>query len=234
MRFLYLDDSGKPHPGHPSRCLVFGGFSIDESNWHAFVRQLSGAKAAHFPKRGRPSDWELKSKDFTSQNSWKRATNRAFCMEMADILRRNKCSVYVVYLHKQNASKPLHESWVVPRCFQVLATKFACELAAESTTGAMVCDWSTHDVDQHVSNCVQSFVLTKGITSIVGGVSYGSSSSLVPVQVADIIASTFRRFHEGQSPYIEPLVEEFRGLVWNRVGLKDVDGFPARTELCLF
>ena len=56
MKVLYVDDSGKVHANDHSKVAVFGGFSIDEGKWHQFVRQISGAKALHFPDRPKPYD----------------------------------------------------------------------------------------------------------------------------------------------------------------------------------
>ncbi len=92
-----------------------------------------------------------------------------------------------------NARKPLHQDWIIPRCFQVLAAKFACELSsiAPNKGGLITCDWSTYHMDRHVSDCVHTFVLAHQITTIVGGVTYGSSRSLVTIQVVDRVAGAF-------------------------------------------
>jgi hypothetical protein len=142
---------------------------------------------------------DLKSRDFLTPNAWNRSTNRRFCHEVVDILRRNGCSVYAVYCRKANARKPLHQEWIIPRCFQVLAAKFACELSsiAPNKGGLITCDWSTYHMDRHVSDCVHTFVLAHQITTIVGGVTYGSSRSLVTIQVADLVAGAFRIYNEG-------------------------------------
>lgn len=233
MRFLYLDDSGKPETAHPSKVLAFAGFSVDQRKWHDVVRQLSGAKAMHFPGRGKPAKWEVKSEDFTTPNAWNRAKNRQFCFEVVSILKRNECTVYAAWLNKANASQPLHQDWAVPLCFQVLASKFERELVEWGTHGTIVCDWSTYPLDRHVSNCVQSFVLKHGITSIVGGVSYGSSRSLVPVQACDLIVSVYRRFAEGGT-YLQDLMDAIRGLVRNRSTERDVTGHSCVSEVKLF
>jgi Protein of unknown function (DUF3800) len=86
MRLLYLDDSGKANPKDESKFLVYGGLSLDATNWAEFHRRVTGLKAATFPKRGYPNDWELKSKDFLVPNSWTRERNREFCASLIKIL----------------------------------------------------------------------------------------------------------------------------------------------------
>ena len=233
MRILYLDDSGKPHPNHPSRVVAFAGISVDESQWHDLVRQITGAKGKYFPKRGKPVEWELKTKDFLTPNAWKRANNRRFCNEVAEILRKNNCHVYAVYFEKAASKGPLKEDWAVPLSFQRLAEKFECELRAANTRGSIVCDWSTHALDRHVSNCVQSHIITQGMHAIIGGVTYGSSQSLVPIQVSDLVAATFRITEEGGS-HLAPLRAAFEAIQSNPVGVRDFNGFSARAVSKLF
>lgn len=167
MRFLYLDDSGKIHPNDPTRVVVFGGFSIDEAQWHSLVRQINGAKSNFYPKRGtpigNPHSWEVKSSDYLTHNAWNRKKTRQFCMELGNILRRNQGSVYAVALEKRLAKPPLDESTYVPLAFQRLVVKFMEELAYCNTTGTVVCDWSTHRLDRHIANCVQSMVAARGL-----------------------------------------------------------------------
>ena len=38
MRFLFIDDSGKPDPKDHSKVLAFAGFSLDEADFHSFRR----------------------------------------------------------------------------------------------------------------------------------------------------------------------------------------------------
>lgn len=233
MRILYLDDSGKPHPNHPSKVVAFAGMSVGETQWHDLVRQVSGAKGAFFPKRGKPVDWELKAKDFLTPNAWNRANNRRFCFALTDILRKNGCSVYAAYFEKAASKHPLTEDWVVPLCFQRLAEKFECELSAMQTTGSIVCDWSTHALDRHVSNCVQSHVIAQGMYAMVGGVTYGSSQSLAPIQVSDLVSATFRISEEGGA-HLAQLRAALEVLQSNPAGARDRRGHSPRSVSKLF
>ena len=233
MRFLYLDDSGKPHDAHQSRFVAYAGFSVDESNWHSLVRQLSGAKARHYAKRGSPHDWEIKCTDYLSKNAWNRSNNRRFCLEVVDILVRNDCTVYAVYLDKSNAKQPLADNWVVPRCFQVLAAKFERELARRQCTGTIVCDWSTYTVDRHVTRCVQSLVVSRGLSSLIGDVTYASSEAAGPIQICDLISGAYRMYNEGAGR-IQPFMDALSKLAWTQSGARDVLGFPVSTVVKLF
>jgi len=234
VRVLYLDDSGKPHSKHPSRCVAYAGFSVDEADWHALVRHVTGAKARHFPRRGKPTDWELKSVDFLTKNAWNRANNRRFAFEVVDILKRDRCTLYAACFDKALATKPLDEGWVVPLAFQRLAAKFDAELAAAGTRGVIMCDWSTHALDRHVSDCVQSFVLTRGLAStIIAGVTYGSSRSLIPIQVCDLVAGAFRMWLEG-ARRLDRLVAELNALRFCRPGVSDALGLPVDSVVNLF
>ncbi|MBS0210713.1 MAG: DUF3800 domain-containing protein [Planctomycetes bacterium] len=232
MRILYLDDSGKIHPNDPTSVVVFGGFSIDESNWHRLVRQLNGAKAAFFSNRGNPNDWEIKSSDFLTRNNWNRAKKRQFCHEVASILRRNGCHVYVVSMNKSNATPPLQEPRFVPLAFQRLAAKFHEEVKNHNTKGTIVCDWSTHHLDRHITHCVSSMISTYGMYDLFGGVTYGDSIALPPLQIADLIARTFRITLEGQT-YLAQFKALFDAQEFTAPGL-DVLGFDIGSIFKLF
>lgn len=237
MRFLYLDDSGKIHPNDPTRVVVFGGFSIDEAQWHSLVRQINGAKSNFYPKRGtpigNPHSWEVKSSDYLTHNAWNRKKTRQFCMELGNILRRNQGSVYAVALEKRLAKPPLDESTYVPLAFQRLVVKFMEELAYCNTTGTVVCDWSTHRLDRHIANCVQSMVASRGLQSLRGGVTYGDSLALAPLQVADLIARTFRITLEGSS-HLREFETRLRDLAFRRGGVQDCMGCPVDSVFRLF
>ena len=233
MRILYLDDSGKIHANHDSTVAVFGGFSIDEGVWHRFVKQVNGAKAYFYPMKPKPYEWEIKSTDFLTANAWKPKARRGLCSEVVRILRRNDCRVYAVTMEKSKAVDTLEESKFVPLAFQRLVAKFNAEVVAEANTGSITCDWSNYPMDHHISNCVTSMVITNGMFHLRGGVTYGSSSSLVPLQVADLIAGTIRRSLEGQR-HLNGLAEDFRNLRMTQPGILDVHGYPIDSILKLF
>jgi hypothetical protein len=233
MRFLYISNSGNPNPQHPSRYVVFGGFSVDESNWTKIVRQLAGAKARHYPKRGNPNNWKVKSADYITRNAWNRSNNRRFCFEVADILSRNDCTVYAVYLDKSKARSPLKRKSIVPKCVQVLATKFTAELESRDCRGTIVCSSTSYATERHVSRCLHSFIISQKIANVIGDLVHGSSSVSGPLQISDLVAGAYRVFLEGGAR-LDPLLIAFRNLVWHQSESLNVIGHPVSTEARLF
>jgi hypothetical protein len=156
----------------------------------------------------------VKSEDFLAPNSWLRAKRRRFCFELASILRRNHCRVYAITLDKAKVNDPLTEEKFVPIMLQRLVGKFHHQVQGDHDTGSVVLDWSTHQMDHHITQCVISMTVVKQMVALVGGVSYGSSAALPPLQVADLIVSTFRRQAEGQ-PHVSELAASFSTLQYN-------------------
>jgi hypothetical protein len=233
MKFLYLDDSGKIHSNDSSKYFVLGGFSVDEGNWHKVVRQVSGAKSHFFRARGRPHEWEMKNTDFLTANAWNRSRNRGLCFEICTILKRNQCRVFVASLEKARANDALDEAKFFPLAFQRLVAKFNAEVVRSAGTGTVICDWSTHQMDRHLTNCISSLIITRNMDLLRGGVTYGSSKALVPLQVCDLIAGAIRRSLEGQT-HIDPLADRFRELRYLEAGQTDVLGYPIDSILSLF
>ncbi len=233
MKYLYLDDSGKIHTNDHSKFFVLAGFSVDEGHWHRFIRQINGAKGNYFPTNGKPYDWEVKSTDFLTSNAWKRAKRRGLCQQLVRILERNGCHVYVASLEKARANDALDEAKFFPLAFQRLVAKFNAEIISKAETGSIVCDWSTYKMDHHTSQCVTSMVVTNKMDLLRGGVTYGSSSALPPLQVSDIIAGAFRRSLEGQA-HMNALVTELRNLRFFEAGKVDVLGHPVDSILRVF
>jgi hypothetical protein len=235
MRLLYLDDSGKISPKHPSKFLVYAGFSVDAGEWQTLTRRITGAKYHYYPNRGsgRPDDWELKTENFLRPNEWKRSNNRRFCNAVVDILDACECRVYAVGLEKQKAKSALNDRRFVPLMFQRMAAKFADELSLPPEHGAIVCDWSTHGLDRHVSNCIQTFAFSNKLDQLVGGVSYASSQSLAATQVADLIAGAFRISWEG-GMHVAPLIMRLNRLRHRRSGTNCVCGYPVDSVFRLF
>ena len=224
---LYLDDSGKVHPNDGAKVAVFAGFSVDEEHWHRLVRQIAGAKGSYFPQRGKPHEWEVKSEDYLTVNNWQRAKKRNFCFELVNILKRNRCSVYSVSLEKAKAKDELLEDKFVPLMLRRLIAKFHDQTETLGSTGSVVLDWSTHQLDHHITQCVTAMTVTNAMTRLRGAVTYGSSAALPPLQVADIIASTFRRDAEGQ-PHIRELAKSLEDLRYTRPYAHDEFG----NEMC--
>jgi hypothetical protein len=233
MRILYLDDSGKIHPHDPSKVVVFAGFSVDEEHWYNLFRKIVGTKAKHFPNRGNPNEWEIKSADYIDSNNWKRQKKRQFCFAFPRILRATGCYVYAVSLEKAKANDALKEEKFVPLAFQRLIAKFNDEINIADTTGSIVCDWSTHQMDRHLTSCVNTMIFTRYMVRLRGSVTYGSSHALPPLQVADLIAGTFRRSLEGRSD-LDALAEAFRDLRYTNPGQRDTFGYSVDSVFKLF
>jgi len=222
MRMLYLDDSGKAHPNDSSRFLVYAGISVAAANWADLHRRITGLKAATFPDRGNPNEWELKSKDFVLENAWARRKNRDFCLQLARVLGECECSVYVVAAEKSRAQRPSRDRWLVPLMFQRLLAKFAVEAGADNSM--IVCDWGSYKLDHHISACVQSYAVPRGL-SLIGGVTYASSESFTTIQVADLISAAFRHSYEGRT-HASTLIAELLRLRFSRPGSVCLEGHP--------
>jgi hypothetical protein len=222
VRLLYLDDSGKAHPNDSSRVLVYAGISLDASSWAELHRRITGLKAALFPGRGNPNEWELKSKDFVLPNTWARKKNRDFCWHLARILEDCECTVYAVTAEKRRAQRPTRDEWLVPLMFQRLLAKFAVEAAGDEAM--IICDWNSYKLDHHISVSVQSYAVPRGL-SLIGGVSYGSSEAFTTIQVADLISAAFRHSHEGRH-HAAMFVNELQKLRFSRAGERCLEGYP--------
>jgi hypothetical protein len=235
MRLLYLDDSGKLHPNDSSTFVTFGGFSIDESQWHPFVRRVSGAKRAFFPNRdgGNPNLWEIKSTDFLKPSNIKKKVYQRFFDELLRILKQSGCRAYGVRIPKDKLIPPVIEEKYIPLAFQRLIAKFYAETQYYRTTGSVVCDWSAYDMDHHLAQCVVSSVISRNLTDLIGGVTYGSSHSLVPIQVADLISGAINRQAQGRSD-LDALVRGIKSLQLENRSSLDIDGFPVVSVFNLF
>jgi hypothetical protein len=136
-------------------------------------------------------------------------------------------------LEKSKAVGALDESKFVPLLFQRLVAKFENEVANEANTGSIVCDWSTHKLDHHISNCVTSLVIANKLNLLRGGVTYGSSSSLLSLQVADLIAGAFQR-HLGGQVHLSDFIMALEKLRYTNPGATDFQGYPIDSILRLF
>jgi Protein of unknown function (DUF3800) len=233
---LYLDDSGKTDPKHPSKYLVYAGLSFNDADWRTLSNRITGAKAGFFPKRakGRPDDWELKSVDFLVRNAWQRKNNREFCYELVSTLKRSGCSVYGCIAEKARARRRLAETWLVPLMFQRAMAKLYDEMQqTDNATAMIVCDWSSYKLDHHISDCVGSYAVSRGLDGVFSGVSYASSASTPLVQTADLIAGAFRISYEGGT-HLDPLIAKLSALRYTRVGVKCVGGHPMDSVFKVF
>ena len=195
-RVLFLDDSGKPEQSHPSRALVFGGFSIPSAQVPALSRRMAGAKARFYPGRGDPALWELKSYYLIKPNPWRRRKNRDFVDEAARIIRESGGTVYTVSFNKRRMHHPMTLKTTMPLQLQALVEHFAIECAEHRETGLIVSDWSNHHDDAHASKCVGSFVTSRRLP-LHPSVYYANSLTTQAIQVADLIAGVRRRVVEG-------------------------------------
>lgn len=197
-RILYLDDSGKPDPKHASGAVVIAGFALDADDYPTFSRRVLGAKRAHYPRRGLPQVWELKSAEIIKPNPWKRAKNRAFVNEIDRLLRTMGGTAFSATIVKANMHHPMTLATTMPLQLQVLVEHFDAECRGLGRTGMVVADWSSHHYDQHASQCVASFAASRKL-AIHPCVYYASSHSNEGIQVADLISGIRRRAAEGDA-----------------------------------
>ncbi len=199
-RILYLDDSGKPDANHASGAVVIAGFSIDAGAYPTLSRRVLGAKGHFYPARGVPLAWEIKSTDIVKPNPWKRSKNRNFVDEVARILESVGGTAYATTIVKSRMHHPMTLATTMPLQLQYLVEHFDAECRNMGTMGMVVADWSSHQYDQHASQCVASFVASRKLT-VHPCVYYASSHSCEGIQVADLIAAVRRRTVEGDQRF---------------------------------
>ena len=124
-RMLYLDDSGAISPKHSSGAVVIGGLSVSSTKVPRLTRRISGAKARHFPERGRPSQWELKSTDLLTPKAWRNRRNQALVLEVVRILGGLDCTVYTASIDKARMHHSMATKASMPMQLHRLVEHFA-------------------------------------------------------------------------------------------------------------
>lgn len=195
-RMLYLDDSGAISLNHSSGAVVIGGLSIPSTKVPRLTRRISGAKAHHFPERGRPSSWELKSTELLTPRGWRNRRNRALVLEVARILGGLDCTVYTASIDKARMHHSMATKTSLPMQMHRLVEHFAVECAHRKEIGIVVMDRSNDRLDAHVSHCVASYVTSKNLP-LHPVVHYVDSMTSEPTQAADLISAARRRTIEG-------------------------------------
>lgn len=195
-RVLYLDDSGKPDAKHASRAVVIAGFAVDADLYPTLSRRVQGAKGLFYPKRGAPKTWEIKSETVIKPNPWKRSNNRKFAEELGRIIKSVGGTIYSAAIDKTKLNHPMSLATTMPLQLQCLVEHFDAECRTLGTAGMVIADWSSQFNDQHASQCVASFVVSRKLC-LHPCVYYASSHSCEAVQVADVIAGVRRRTIEG-------------------------------------
>ena len=197
-RVLYLDDSGKPHPGDSTGAVVIAGFSVPSEEAQTLHRRIAGAKSHFFHQLGDPSGWEMKSSKMMRRRRLRSTRYRNFVDEVLRILGTLDCTVYSVSIEKRNMAHQMKLSTTMPLQLQVLIRHFARECEAEGGTGMIVSDWSNQGLDSHANNCVASFVVSRHLNHHPG-VYYTDSAASHAIQVADLVAGIRRRAIEGDA-----------------------------------
>lgn len=193
-----LDDSGKPDASHASGAVVIGGFAVDSAIYPDLSRRILGAKGRFFPGRGVPQAWEIKSSQLIKPNPWKRRKNRAFCTEVVDLIKTAGGTCFAATIVKARMNHPMALSTTMPLQLQILVEHFDAECRVLRRMGMVIADWSSHQHDQHASQCVASFAASRKL-AIHPSVYYASSHANEGIQVADLIAGVRRRAEEGDS-----------------------------------
>lgn len=175
-----------------------GGFSIPAADVPVLSRRIAGAKARFYPGRGDPGKWEVKASRTIGPNPWRRSKNRRFVAEARRSLGNFDCTVYTASIDKRRLYHPMTLATTAPLQLQALVEHFSVECAEHSETGLIVSDWSNHSLDAHTSQCVASFVISRGLP-VHPCVYYASSLGSHAIQVADLIAGIRRRVLEGDT-----------------------------------
>lgn len=197
-RVLYLDDSGAPALNHASGAVVIGGLAVASAKVPYLSSRIAGAKALHFPKRGSPHSWEMKSTDLLTSKGWRNRKNRALVLEVLRILKLLDCTIYTASIDKARIYHPMAAKTSLPMQMHRLIEHFAVECAHRREIGLVVMDRSENRLDAHTSKCVASYVASKRLP-LHPAVHYVDSMSSEPTQAADLIAAIRRRTIEGTS-----------------------------------
>lgn len=200
-RILFLDDSGKPDPNHASGAVVLAGLAMDSSLYPSFSRRIQGAKASFYPTRGAPQDWEIKSDRIVKPVLWRRRKTKRFVQELIRIATTVDVSVYSATISKTRMIQALTLTTTMPLQLQRLVEHFDAECRTLGRMGMIVSDWSTHNLDQHASKCVGSYVRSRNI-AMHPCIYYASSHGNEAIQVADLIAAVRRRTEEADSAMV--------------------------------
>ena len=209
-RLLYLDDSGATSLNHSSGAVVIGGFSVASTAVPKLTRRISGATAHHFPERGRPSRWELKSTDLLTPKGWRNRRNQALVFEVIRILGDLDCTTYAASIDKSKMHHSMATKTSLPMQMHRLVEHFAVECAHRSEIGLVVMDRSEHRLDTHTSHCVASYVTSKDLP-LHPVVHYVDSMTSEPTQAADLISAIRRRTIAG-TPGMHVLDNQLAGL----------------------
>lgn len=231
-RILFLDDSGKPDAGHSSRAVVMAGFALESEAYSTLSRRVLGAKKKHFPGRGVPTAWEIKSTDIIKPNPWKRAKNRDFCNEVRRLLSVSGATCYSVTLEKAKMHHAMSLATTMPLQLQALVEHFDAECRALNQVGMVVADWSAHHHDQHASRCVASFVGSRRL-NLHPGVYYASSHGSEAIQVCDLISGIRRRAAEGDANMLQ-IDRDFQAIRTPGNPEPSVNGRPFTNSISLF
>ncbi len=209
-RILFVDDSGKPSLNDQTSIIVIGGFSIPAQHVPTLSRRIAGAKRRFFEKRGDPGKWELKSTRLIRTKSLRRSKNRHFLGELVRILADLDSTVYSASLDKRRMHHPMDIETTTGLQMQALLEHFSVECRAFNTVGAIVSDWSSHQLDAQASKSMATFVLSSSLP-VHPTLYFADSSSSHAIQVADLIAGIKRRELEGD-PTLMPIVTDLVGV----------------------
>ena len=191
-RMLYLDDSGAISFNHSSGAVVIGGFSIASTRVPKLTVRVAGAKAHHFPRRGSPHQWEMKSTDLLTPKGWRNRKNQALVLEVIRILGGLDCTTYTASINKAKMHHSMATKTSLPMQMQRLVEHFAVECAYRGEIGLVVMDRSDNRLDAHASHCVASYVTSKNLP-LHPVVHYVDSMTSEPTQAADLISAIRRR-----------------------------------------
>lgn len=230
---LFLDDSGKPSFGHPSRAVVLGGFSVASQRVTELCRRISFAKSTFLPERGDPEEWEIKSRLALRSSGRRRTRHERFANELMRVLANLRCSVYTASINKRGMHHEMSLTATMPLQMKVLAEHFAVECGTRGEVGILVSDWSNHSLDSHVSQRLATFAATLDLP-IHPAVYFVDSLSLPAIQVADLIVGARRRSLEGDrfAGAIAGRFADIRALP-NDPSLKTQTGRPYETQIQL-
>ena len=233
-RVLFVDDSGKPSFGHPSRAVVIGGFSVQSQHVPELCRRISDAKWEFLPERGDPREWEIKSRLAPESSGRRRTRHEQFINELIRVLSQWNCTVYTVSITKSRMHHEIGAKVTMPLQMQVLAEHFAVECSSFGEMGMLVSDWSNHSLDSHVSRHLARF-MNEATLPIHPCLYFADSLGSPSIQVADLIAGACRRSLEGDlhARSTSNRLAEIRSLPYE-FGLRTHAGRPYETQIELF
>lgn len=202
MHFIFLQQAGKPVENSSGKFWCLAGLAVQESKWKTLQTRLAGLQKSFQRRNYKAGLTRLNANDLLHPRNATRPWSLALTKGVERVVASLNVKIFLVVVDKATTDKPAHPKWLLPLSYHYVLRPITQYLRENQSPGTLVVPAGREDERQLLTDLQAQAITGSAAKSswIVGSPMVQTESESLGLQVADLIATIARRYHEDVYP----------------------------------